>query len=330
VSGPLEILSGFGAPQARGRIVGHSQAIRDVIALIQKVAKSQASILILGETGTGKELAARSIHDLRFPNGAPFVPVDCGSLVPTLVESELFGYVRGAFTGADSRRMGLLEAADGGTLFIDEIGELPLSLQARFLRVLQEREFRPLGSTRYCEFDAQIIAATSEDLNADVAAGKFREDLFYRLNVISLVLPPLRERKADIPLLAETMFQDLSAAFPAARPAGGWTLSPPAMECLLSYDWPGNVRELGNCLEYAVTMGRQPVLQIEDLPAVVRDKQSLERTEPASDPLMLCEIERQGILRALSQTGGNKGMAARLLGIGKTTLYRKLKRYGAL
>jgi two-component system response regulator HydG len=248
--------------------------------------------------------------------------VDCAGLVPTLIESELFGYVKGAFTGAQHGRTGLLESGNGGTVFLDEIGDLPVDLQAKLLRALQEREIRPVGATERVHIDLRIIAATNRDLESAIRAGAFRQDLYFRLNVVQIKLPPLRERKTDIPLLVHSFLEKFSDAQRPIR-----TISEDAMRRLMAYDWPGNVRELENAVERAVALGSGPILHIADLPSNLQE--SSEENALRSDELMtLEELERRAILRALRETSGDKLAAARLLGIGKTTLYRKLKQYG--
>ena len=313
----------MGARPGFGILVGVSPKMQKVYRLIERVSRSLTPVLILGETGTGKELVARSIHFHGARKNGPFVPVDCTGLVPTLVESELFGYVKGAFTGAIQSKRGLIEAASGGTLFLDEVGELPLEMQAKLLRVLQEREVRPVGATSTVTVDVRVIAATNRDLKADVEKGKFRQDLFYRLNVVPIRLPPLRERKSDIPLIV-THFLERAAGEARATPV----FSEDALARLVSYEWPGNVRELENAIARALALNSGPLLHVGDLPT------NLQAPAPARLPLddeeiTLAELERRAIFRALHRTGGDKLAAARILGIGKTTLYRKLKEYGA-
>jgi len=307
-----------------GRLIGTTAEMQRVYRLIEKVRRREYPVLILGESGTGKELVARSIHFGGPRKDKPFVTVDCSALVPTLVESELFGHVRGAFTGAEHAKLGLLEAAKGGTLFLDEIGDMPVDLQGKLLRVLQEQEIKPVGSTESHPIGARFIAATNRDPEAAILAGTFREDLYFRLNVMQVKLPPLRERKKDIPLLVATFLEDFSGSAAGGAPA--YSLSEEAMRRLMSYDWPGNVRELENAIKRAVALGSGPVVGAADLPSNLLC--------PSGDPvperrklLPLEDMERRAILSALRETGGDKLAAARLLGIGKTTLYRKLKRY---
>jgi two-component system response regulator HydG len=280
-------------------------------------------VLIRGESGTGKELVARSVHETGPWRDKPFIPVDCGALAPTLIESELFGYVRGAFTGAVQSKKGLLQTAEGGTLFLDEVGELPFELQTRLLRAIQEKEFRPVGSTKPVPLEARILAATNRDLEEAIRAGTFRKELYFRLNVVTIMLPALRERKVDIPLLAEHVLQRLSQD---GRRRMRWTLTSEALDRLLAYDWPGNVRELENCLERAVTLGSGPLIRPADLPSNILAPAPSTQEFPDS-VIPLEEMERQAILRALAGAGGDKLLAAKLLGIGKTTLYRKLRKY---
>src|SRR5881398_151219 len=247
-----------------GSIVGRAPEMEKLYRIIAKAAQSTHPVLILGESGTGKEMVARSIHFSGPFRDKPFIPVDCGSLVPTLIESELFGYVKGAFTGAVQSRDGLLAIAEGGTVFLDEVGELPVDLQAKLLRAIQEREIRPVGSTRRIAINVRILAATNRDLEQAVAQGTFRRDLYFRLNVLSLRIPPLRERRQDIPLLAAHFLERLSRTSGQER-----SLSDEAMKALLAYDWPGNVRELENCLERAGAFTTGPMIQVNDLPSSI-------------------------------------------------------------
>jgi two-component system response regulator HydG len=293
--------------------------------IITKVAHSTHPVLILGESGTGKELVARSIH-FNGPNrDKPFIPVDCGSLVPTLIESELFGYVKGAFTGAVRSKDGLLAIADGGTILLDEIGELPVDLQSKLLRAIQEKEIRPVGSTRRVAINVRILAATNRDLEAAVQNGSFRKDLFFRLNVVNLRIPPLRERKQDIPLMVGHFLDRMNRVTGIER-----TVSDDALRLMMAYDWPGNVRELESCLERATTLTSGPNIHIGDLPTQVQNAGrpvAFESSHP-NGVVPIAEMEKEAIFSALKRVGGDKMKAARLLGIGKTTLYRKLKEYG--
>jgi len=316
--------------------VGASPRIVQLRSQIEKLGARRTPVLIQGESGTGKEVAARSIFNAA-PRGQ-FVPIDCGSLVGTMMESELFGHVRGAFTGAVESKRGLIEHANGGTAFFDEIGELPLELQGKLLRVLQEHELRPVGSLQRIRIDVRILAATNRDLEAEVAAGRFREDLFHRLNVVRLTIPPLRERKEDIPLLIERF---LSMAAPPM------TLSYEASEAIMEYDWPGNIRELMNCVERMMSFNSGPLLQFDDLPTPVANYSRTQNelglvatvvagagartitpaAMPARSIVPLQELEKRAIQNALVHTRGDRTTAAQLLGIGRTTLYRKLKEY---
>src|SRR5579864_1204736 len=304
-----------------GGLIGMSPRMQRVYKLIQKVAQHTYPVLILGESGTGKELVARSIHFSGPRKNKPFAPVDCSSLVPTLIESELFGYVKGAFTGAQHTKQGLFEAAGEGTLFLDEIGDLPVDLQAKLLRALQEREIKPVGSNERIGIRARVIAATNRDLESAIRTGGFRQDLYFRLNVVQIKLPPLRERKADIPLLVNTFLEKFSDA---ARPIH--SISEDAMRRIMGYDWPGNIRELENAIERAVALGSGPILHVGDLPSNLQCTWS-EKLSDVDELVPLEILERRAIFRALQETSGDKLAAARLLGIGKTTLYRKLKQY---
>lgn len=316
--------------QGFGGIVGRSPEMEKLYRIIAKAANSVHPVLILGESGTGKEMVARSIHYSGPFRDKPFIPVDCGSLVPTLIESELFGYVKGAFTGANQSKDGLMAMAEGGTIFLDEVGELPVDLQAKMLRAIQEKEIRPVGSTRRIPINIRILAATNRDLEQAVMQGTFRRDLYFRLNVLSLRIPPLRERRQDIPLLIGHFLERMTRNSGQEK-----VLSDEALKAMLAYDWPGNVRELENCLErsYAFTSG--PAIHTNDLP---REIANLPVSESAngngnsnghSKIIPMAELEKQTILHAITELNGDKLQAARLLGIGKTTLYRKLKDYAA-
>ena len=306
-----------------GGLIGVSPKMQRVYKLIEKVSQHRYPVLILGESGTGKELVARSIHYMGQRRNKQFSPIDCSGLVPTLIESELFGYVKGAFTGAQQARAGLFESADGGTVFLDEIGDLPIDMQAKLLRVLQEREIRPVGATGRVQIDVRVIAATNRDLEAGIRSGGFRQDLFFRLNVVQLKLPPLRDRKSDIPLLVTSFLEKFSDPQRPVR-----TIAEDAMRRLMAYDWPGNIRELENAVERAVALGSGPILHLGDLPSNLQYRAD-EKPLDVDELLPLDDLERRAIFRALHETGGDKLAAARLLGIGKTTLYRKLKQYDA-
>ncbi len=346
-----------------GQIIGNSPEMEKLYRILSKVAFSTHPVLILGESGTGKEMVARTIH-FNGPNARkPFVPVDCGSLVPTLIESELFGHVKGAFTGANRSKEGLLASAEGGTVFLDEIGELPLDLQAKLLRALQEKEVRPVGSNQAVPISARVLAATNRDLLAMVEQGQFRKDLYFRLNVVNLKIPPLRQRKEDIPVLAEHFLE-------RKRKETGRSLilSDEALRWMIEFPWPGNVRELEHAIERACALSSGPVLHMGDLPTQLQDFQiharqslieqrerqaqahaappaaleqsqggytgsaandtSLTRIENGERIVSIAELEKQAILNTIRQLHGDKLMAAKLLQIGKTTLYRKLKEYG--
>ncbi len=308
-----------------GEIVGQSPDMEKLYRMIAKVARSSHPVLITGESGTGKEIVARAIHFSGPFRDKPFIPVDCGSLVPTLIESELFGYVRGAFTGAVRSKDGLFLAAEGGTIFLDEISELPVDLQAKLLRALQEKEIRPVGSTRRIAINVRILAASNRNLEQAVEEGKFRKDLYFRLNVVSLRLPPLRDRKQDIPLLVAHFLEKLVGPAGKVR-----SLSDEALKVMLAYDWPGNVRELENALERASALSSGPVIQVADLPSAIQNCQVQPGLAVSPGKIVpMAELEKQAILNTIAQLNGDKLMAARLLGIGKTTLYRKLKEYAS-
>jgi two-component system response regulator HydG len=311
--------------QGFGNMVGRSPEMEKLYRIIAKAAQSSHPVLILGESGTGKEMVARSIHFSGPCADKPFIPVDCGSLVPTLIESELFGYVKGAFTGAMQAKDGLLAIAEGGTVFLDEVGELPVDLQAKLLRAIQEKEIRPVGSTKRVAINVRILAATNRDLEQAVAQGMFRRDLYFRLNVLSLRIPALRERRQDIPLLAGFFLDRLSRTSGQER-----TISEEALKILLAYDWPGNVRELENCLERSCAFTSNAIIQVRDLPSDIHGTHNLAVGGNGSAKIVPIEqLEKQTILNTIEQLNGDKLQAARLLGIGKTTLYRKLKEYAA-
>ena len=305
-----------------GGMIGMSARMERVYKMIEKVALRDHPVLILGESGTGKELVARSIHFSGPRKDKPFVAVECSAIVPTLIESELFGYIKGAFTGAMQSKQGLMEAANGGTLFLDEIGEMPLEMQAKLLRSLQQREVKPVGSTEQRKIDVRVVAATHRDLEAAIKKGEFRQDLFFRLNVVQIKLPPLRERKSDIPLLVAGFLEKFSSPDEPVR-----EFTEEAASKLMAYDWPGNVRELENSIERAIALNSTPPhLTSGDLPTNLQYPTS-ERGPVQEELLPLDELERRAIMSTLRQSGGDKQAAAKLLGIGKTTLYRKLKQY---
>lgn len=325
-----------------GGIIGRAPEMQKLYRILSKVAFTAHPVLILGESGTGKEIVARTIHNAGPNVDKPFVAVDCSSLVPTLIGSELFGHVKGAFTGAVQRKEGLLSSADGGTIFLDEIGEMPLDLQARLLRALQEKEVRPLGSTVAVPIRARILAATNRDLVAMVEQGRFRKDLYFRLNVVNLRVPPLRNRREDIPLLAAHFLARL-----CKESGTEYNFSDDAIRVMTQYDWPGNVRELEHAIERACALSTGPVLSMADLPTQLQDYRShalrdlthVDARLPVSaftsgeraaiaKVVPLADMEKNAIVNALRLLKGDRMMAARLLGIGKTTLYRKLKEYG--
>jgi DNA-binding NtrC family response regulator len=311
-----------------GSMVGKSAVMQALFQLIETIAPTTATVLITGDTGTGKEMVARAIHQTSPRHRARFVAINCSSIPETLLDAELFGHARGAFTGAVSTRLGRLEQADGGTLFLDEVGTMPMALQMKLLRVLQEREFERLGDNRTIKVDVRIVAATNADLQKMVRDGTFREDLFYRLNVVTMHLPPLRDRAGDVPLLVKHFLE--------TRGADSTVVSQEAMRRLMAYNWPGNVRQLENAIERAVAMlaGRTRI-EVADLPpdlqsvtAVVAP--SLDLPEDGLDlAALVARIERDLIERALARTGNNKGAAARLLSLKRTTLVEKLRRFAA-
>ncbi len=320
---------------------GSSPRIQDVLRMVSRLKDTRTPVLITGESGTGKELVARAIHFRGSFRKRPFVAVDCGSLVPTLIESELFGYEKGAFTGALRSKHGLFQAANGGTIFLDEIGELPLELQAKLLRVLQEKEVRPVGSNDRVQVDVRVIAATNRDLEAAYKAGTFRKDLYFRLNVVTIQIPPLRERKSDLAVL-------LRAFLARFAPDENVQIAPAAMECLYRYDWPGNVRELENCIERAIALGNRRTIDLQDLPLAIREAGGTNTSAiagavstisvlpdgngdappaPGASSTDLEVLERETIQRVFQQVHGDKTLAGKMLGISRATLYRKLKRY---
>jgi len=304
------------------QILGKSKPMREVFDLIRRVADSSTNVLITGESGTGKELVAKAIHYNSERRDAPFVPVNCAAIPDTLLESELFGHTKGAFTDAKSDKRGLFEEASGGTLFLDEISELPLMLQAKLLRAIQEREIRRVGATRAVPVDVRIIAATNVALADEVKAKRFREDLYYRLNVIEIRMPPLRDRREDIPLLVDAFLRKCAEAGQKEPHA----MSESALALLMDYPWPGNVRELENVIERAVTLARGEKILPQDLPPAVQGARGERRVldEAAERTLPLQEVEQEYIQRILEKTGGNKYQAAQVLGIDRKTLYRKL------
>jgi len=322
--------------ELRGReemspLVGSSPPMLEVYKLIARVSAGKSTVLLEGESGTGKELVAHAIHSNSPRRDRPFVPINCASLADTLLESELFGHERGAFTGAFSVKQGLFESAHDGTIFLDEIGDIGSALQVKLLRVIQEQEVRRVGGTASLKVDVRVIAATNRDLAALVKEGRFRDDLFYRLNVVRIVLPPLRERREDIPMLAQHFLQKFAAA--NAQPIRGFI--PDTIALLQRYHWPGNVRELENVIERAVSLAHGPLVLPEDLPETIRtagagplDDKVGQASERDDTLATLDEMAKRHLVRVLEETGGNKVRAAKILGIDRRTLYRMAERYG--
>lgn len=312
---------------ALGAMVGHARVMREVFEAVRRVAPTMTTVLINGETGTGKELLARAVHDLSERASGPFVPVNCAALAEGVLESELFGHVRGAFTGAVGDRKGLFAAAAGGTIFLDEVGDVSLALQQRLLRVLQEREVVPVGAVKPERVDVRVVAATHRNLEEEIRLGRFREDLFYRLNVFRIDLPPLRARPSDIPLLVEAAAARLRERGASAQ---GTAFSPLAMRLMRSYAWPGNVRELFSVVESATIRAGGPRIEAQHLPAAIRDPEgtggpaSAEERYKAADP----ESEREAIVAALKEADGSRSRAADLLGMSRTTLWRRMREFG--
>jgi two-component system, NtrC family, response regulator AtoC len=316
-----------GPASAASELIGTSSAMRSVHDVIARVADSDASVLITGESGTGKEVVARALHKTSRRREGPFVAVNCAAMPEPLLESELFGHTRGAFTDAKDTRVGLFARASHGTIFLDEIGDMPLGLQPKLLRVLQERTVRPLGATNEVAVDVRVIAATNRDLESAIEDRRFREDLFFRLNVIHIELPPLRARGGDVLVLAQHWISKVAER--EKKSIVG--VSPTVAEKLVAYSWPGNVRELQNCVEHAVALARYDQITVEDLPDKIRNYKSSHVIVAGEDPSELVpmeEVERRYILRVLQAVAGNKTAAARVLGIERKTLYRKLERYG--
>ena len=313
-----------------GEIIGQTESMQKIYATIEAVSQNKSNILISGENGTGKELVARAIHAKSALAEEPFVAINCGALAETLLESQLFGHRKGAFTGAIEDHEGVFQAAHGGTLFLDEIAEIPPSLQVKFLRAIQEKEVTPLGTTRPTKVDARLIAATNVDLDERMRTGRFRADLYYRLNVVSIVMPSLRQRREDIPLLVEHFVVEFSKSY-GVEPK---RVSPAAMERLTRYDWPGNVRELQNAIERAFALSNAPEIRLEDLPPAVLEvppeasAADASPEDPLAEPLPLEDLEKVNIANALRRSGGNKNEAARILGIDRQRLYRKIEKYG--
>jgi DNA-binding NtrC family response regulator len=307
-------------------MIGSGPAMQRVFELVKKVAPANASVVITGESGTGKEVVARAIHSLSTRKEKPFVALNCGAIPHTLIESELFGYERGAFTGADQRRLGNFELAHGGTLFLDEIGELPLEMQGKFLRVLEERRFRRLGGKSEVEVDVRVICATNRDLKEEIKRGRFREDLYFRLHVFTIHLPPLKERREDVPLLVQHFIEKFNAET-GKRVQG---VSPGAMAILHDYAWPGNIRELRNTVERAMILTDGEMIDEEHLPPDMRPTRPGAAMLRVPLGLQLRDVEKEYILASLQKNGGNKARTAELLGISEKTLYNKLNRYAAI
>jgi len=303
-------------------VIGRTPQMFQVYKTIAKVADTKSTVLLYGERGTGKELIARSIHYNGQRSNCPFIPVDCASLVETLMESELFGHVRGAFTGASSAKRGLFEEADGGTLFLDEVGNLSLSMQSKLLRFLQEHEIKRVGGTESIKVDVRVIAATNQPLEPLVKSQKFREDLFDRLNVVTITLPPLRERREDIPALAKHFLQKFSEE----NHKNISHIAPEALEILIQYSWPGNVRELEHTMERAVILSIHPIILPEDLPKKMLEEMRGPEILIPEKPLSLRELEKRYVLKVLQETAGNKKKASEILGINRTTLYKILEK----
>ncbi|ABF92417.1 sigma-54 dependent DNA-binding response regulator [Myxococcus xanthus DK 1622] len=315
----------LGRREDSGTVVGESPAMKQAYALIDRVADLDSTVLITGESGTGKEVAARAVHTRGRRKDGPFVAINCAAMPEALLESELFGHAKGAFTDAKAARTGLFVQANGGTLFLDEVGELPLTLQPKLLRALQERTVRPVGGDTELPFDARIVAATNRDLELAVEEDRFREDLYYRLNVIGVELPPLRARGNDVLALSQRFIEQF-ASRTGKRVLG---LSPAAAQRLLAYGWPGNVRELQNCLERAVALTSFEEITVDDLPERVRNYSQprvVPETQDASELVTLEQLERRYIHRVLEAVGGSRTLAARILGVDRKTLYRKLER----
>ena len=318
-----------GAAESYSHLIGEHPLIQKITQLVRKVATTDATILIMGESGTGKELIARAVHALSPRVDRPFIPVNCGAIPAELLESEMFGHERGAFTGAIGQRAGMFQLANGGTIFLDEVGEMSATLQVKLLRVLQDREIRPVGADRVFKVDVRVLAASNKDLAAEVEEGNFREDLFYRLQVIPIVMPPLRERRSDIPLLT-SHFLEKHNRKRSGRPA---RIAEEAMVHLWEYDWPGNVRELENLLERLVILSEDGLIGVEHLPPSIRSfisEKKIPRPTLGEEGLDLNtaveEFENRLIEEALRRTKGNKQAAARLLGLKRTTLVAKLRR----
>jgi two-component system response regulator HydG len=314
-------------PTSFGELVGTSPRMRELYGKLARIADNDAAVLLTGESGTGKELVARAIHAASSRNGGPFVAINCAALSPQLLESELFGHAKGAFTDAKTAKVGLFQSANGGTIFLDEIGELPLEIQPKLLRALQERTLRAVGANTEIKFDARVVSATNRDLEGMVEDQRFREDLYFRINVLTIALPPLRTRGGDILVLARHFLDRIASRTGKRVPS----LSVEAAQKLMTYPWPGNVRELENCMEFTVALAAFDEITVGDLPDKVRAFRPTQIVLSSSDPeqlLTLAELERRYVLRVLESVDGNKAAAARVLGIERRTLYRMLERWG--
>jgi len=305
-------------------MIGHSRAMENVFELIRQISPSNATILITGKSGTGKELVARAIHQQSPRKNKPFVPIHCAALSPSLLESELFGHEKGAFTGAINQKKGKFEIADGGTIFLDEVNEIPLEMQVKLLRFLEMREFERVGGNRSIKVDVRLLAASNSDLQVMVKEHRMREDLYFRLNVVKIELPPLRDRREDIPLLVHAFINEFSQV--DRKKVTG--ITPEALGILQYYDWPGNVRELRNCIESMVVLAKKPILNEDDIPAEIRRLQTDIPVFSSPDSLNIKTMEKELIRGAIAQESGNKKRAAEQLGISRRTLYRKMEEYG--
>lgn len=320
----VESLRQFKQQNSVGRLTGRSAAMQAVFGAIRDVAPTHATVLIVGESGAGKELVAQAIHQNSTRKEGPFVPVNCAAIPETLLESELFGYERGAFTGADSRRRGVFELAHGGTLFLDEVGDIPMSVQVKLLRVLEQREFYRLGGTSPVKTDVRILTATNRNLEEAVSKGTFREDFFYRLNVVRILVPALRKRREDVPLLVEQFAQELAQEHGKPVPK----MTQEVLDVLVAYDWPGNVRELRNCLESVIIRLKSTTITADMLPAQVRGNAQDRQPVDVFVGMSMAEVEKRMIEKTLAEAHGNQTRTAKILNIGLRTLQRKLKKYG--
>lgn len=308
----------------KGQLVGKAKPMRDLMELIERIAPALSSVLITGESGTGKEVVARTLHALSNRADKPFIAINCTAIPETLLESELFGHAKGSFTGADRRKLGLFEEAQGGTLFLDEIGDMDLALQSKLLRVLQERKIKPVGENKDIDVDVRVVAATHKDIKKAIREGLFREDLYYRLNVIPVVIPPLRHRREDIPLLAQTFLNKYAALnHSVAR-----EFSPGALLLLVNRSFPGNVRELENLVERLVVLARNAVITEDDIPLPENEDVDSFFSQGAQSLITLEEMEKRYLQYVLTKTGGKKDKTAHILGINRRTLYRKEREYG--